>query len=528
VNRDSFVKILIALAVFKPALSPAAVGTGTALIINDAPQGAGNFADNYWDINEAKELFSGWKEKVLSSSGSVPPSVLNGMAETKTYDFIYDKQGNPVLKHFDEPGAEPADLSHVSESISTLTRSQPNQPLVVYFAGHGDVGLTVLAGKDDLKVDKLKDILSHKDPAKKTIFVFDTCLSATMFPAILAAKNTCAFSAAGSDELAVSQETIMTAAHASKTSFNFGDIVHQMRFNDQDENATYSTPIATSDYFLEQYYDQQLASNDLLSIGSLCLFEPSGLDSLVGTGNGSLNPTSEALLSSELSNLRADIQTAQAAPELKHLPVSATDTYPELMAKMQNYTNWIGKALSDMNQLDGLEHDSIVSYMKDQMGAETWGKYTAIGKQLDALRELRESEKTPSARTETDAQIGSLTQEYQRYKGHADQIETLIDYGQLDSPAEKKFVAYVNSQHPGFVCPSEISAAFAGPDKGLAACDGAATQLMENLNQIRRPYRRLALALKEANALENMAKNHDFASIDTYLGLLQCESTPIK
>lgn len=88
---------------------------------------------------------------------------------------------------------------------------------------------------------------------------------------------------------------IMDEARKAGRKVNFGNLVHKMRFELNRNIMEY----ATSDYFLENYFDQASANHALLGVKSLCLFRPQGISSLL-SGDKGLNNTAKALLNSEL------------------------------------------------------------------------------------------------------------------------------------------------------------------------------------------------------------------------------------
>lgn len=467
--------------------------------MNDASPGPGNFSDIYWDVDKARTLFSGWQQVVLASSGPVPSSVRNAMAQNSDFSLIYDSKGDPTLNHYDEADSQPADLSHLEGSMTVMDHHLPmSAPMFIYLSGHGGRGVTHLVGSQFLNEAYLTQILKQMNPSRPKIMIFDTCEGASMFPAILRRKNACGFSAARANEVSYSGQMIMDSAMKSKSTFSsFAEVLRQLRFEDQRG----SLSMATSDAFLENYYDH----HNFKTLKNWTALRP------VREG---YDLWSQQVIRVRQEAQRALLDSTVVAYGINH-GISPNDF-------LRTLTDW-QKVLSGLGErLDRLSERINAALTEDVKTESNWIFYSRTPEILAELRTRQRRETSPEARQDIQAAADRLQERYEQFQQEISAFKADVLYGQDRSPEKIDFYKFADPQEDE-VCPDEILEGH-GP-RGLLACLNAGSSQRIQLQKQLVPFERMILLLKEANALESMSQTNDRAAIESYLSLIACEQT---
>ncbi|MGK5083526.1 hypothetical protein WDW37_09495 [Bdellovibrionota bacterium FG-1] len=522
-KSDGYAIALAALAAFgaRPAQSQP-----TAIVVDGGDSPVTNYCRYYDNIDRTERVLTGWNREDLVAGGPDNPGPTNSACDAKG-SVKYDAEGLPILEHRTPSGPwkGAATLQAIEDRIRKL---RPGEPVLLYFTDHGSGGdgegdrKVVLWGQM-LTVSQLRKLTGLVPSSSKLIMVNDQCFGGGMLDSLFAETSphaprphSCGFAAATRSEMSYSGGGFMEMADRvvknrdnklptavdsdGDGQYSFGEVQRYM----QRSYATESTPVASSDIFLQRYLDDNGLSpreGRRAKILSACIFEQNG----VAAVTHGWSPMLTLLLHVKLERLRSDLANDYAGAGVS--PGANFDEIKKERDRREDEVRKIEKQRGD-----------IVHKFKDAFAAWMTEKHPELMKRLDEdeqqqllLQMELATGPTAARRAQIQAELVKKGRDVERDQTEINRHKSAVTRPGAN-PTKKEFNAYASAH---------------GDADVSEKLDQATTKMVDK-NIALQAYRRLYNTVATYNAISAMIVSGDSKAMSQYLDMLDCENTPIR
>lgn len=532
-------------------VSTGAHAQSVAISVDGGGSPSSNFCRYYDNLRRTSVVFSdGWQRTTLATDGpggTEPDSVACAADGTTP---VFDTDGTPHLIRHPVPGtaSAKADGAATKNSVreTILARIQAlrdGDSVMLYFTDHGNTGSgpdnrTVMLWGERLSVDELRPLLQLIPERNKLILVNDQCFGGGMLEAIFGKDgrprgNSCGFAAATAAEMSYDGGGFMKKAERYSSGkeappggknpgdpFGFQD-VHRGLLRSQRTGAkdlTFSLPVSSGDLFLKKYDEKQRAKRPYSALSSSdtqtqilasCSFSEQGFKEVAAGLSGPMATLLQSRIDQLKEDLVADYKSAGIDPATPYSQISEKLDEKERQAKyveFQEGTDYIRF------------REAMLGWLRDSGDPELYKSYQRDNHALlNARLDLWAHPAKLSGLADRQAKVAALEKDLETENFAIKKYERSMTSAK--GAARLSFDAYTQ-QHGGDT-PSDAY------PKNIAELKEKSSTAWGNVSAELVPLRRLQNTVVSTRALGAMMAGQDTQAMTDYLGLLDCENTPI-
>jgi hypothetical protein len=518
------------LLIFSLLLLGASYGP-TAIIVSGGQEMEANNSDFILDLERAALALKGWNLSYFYADGgdkTGPPNIIATDAKGNTLTTpggIYPTftRGLPDMQ-VNGPAELTTIQSQINDAVAKMSaQGDTTSPVVLYFTDHGGhdqkMGTSEIELWDNqsISVDQMRTMIASVPSTHPVELIDDHCYGGGMAKALYDDQgklrpNACSVSPAGALEtssvgqsfMAVAQE--ISDSNGKSKEFDVdhdGNIsAHEVLFAMSKLRKMESLPTSSSDTFAYEYLAKLQQAKNLQSPSAPCppTSTPQDVSKLI-------SPGLQVVLDKEVEIYGKDL-----GPALSALKLPKSISLDDLREQTEEQKADLLKKMTASTAAGHNQALAMRAFLAVKVGQANYDAYQSQAKAIDKLYEALDVAKTPSEIADLRSQIAAANKALEPLNLQMSQVFAGLD---KNNP---EFVQYVqqNGGPPKNLFPADAIAQAASADKAV-----------DEQESFLRYLTRASRDLTTVTAVKTMESRGDSDSMSSFLGLLQCENTPL-